>query len=221
MIEYGSPGDWQRLVGIMSVLRSEDGCPWDRTQTHQSIRTNLIEECYEAVDAIDRCDTGLLCEELGDVLLQVVFHSQIAYEEGCFTIDDVVRGLCEKLIRRHEHVFGQNKAENAAVAVERWDAAKKREKSAQTAGQSLEAIPRNLPALMRAVKLASRASKIPCPDELFPSGQKQAQPWDEHSAGQALFVLAAEMSEAGIDPEQALDRFNQEFILSISRWEEH
>ena len=119
---------FEELLSIMRRLRAPGGCPWDREQTHQSIRSNMLEECREAVEAIDTRDDALLCEELGDVLLQVVFHAQIAEEENRFTIADVLDGLCRKLIRRHEHVFGDVKAETPEQALERWNEVKKREK---------------------------------------------------------------------------------------------
>ncbi|MCL2003852.1 MAG: MazG family protein [Oscillospiraceae bacterium] len=120
---------WERLLFLMGRLRSPEGCPWDREQTHLSIRGNLSEECGELLEAIDAADDALMREELGDVLLQVVFHAQIAGEEGRFTIDDVLTGLCEKLITRHPHVFGEDKARNAEEALTFWKEAKAKEKT--------------------------------------------------------------------------------------------
>ena len=119
---------FEKLLSIMQKLRGPDGCAWDREQTHRSIRGNMIEECNEAVEAIDACDDANLCEELGDVLLQVVFHAQIAAEENRFTMADILEGLCQKLIRRHPHVFGDKQAATPEQALLSWNEAKKREK---------------------------------------------------------------------------------------------
>ena len=118
-----------QLLSIMKTLRSPEGCPWDREQTHSSIRNDALEEVYEVVDAIDTADNTALCEELGDMLLQVVFHSEIAEEEGAFTFDEVVDGICKKLISRHPHVFGDGQAENSAEVLDLWDSIKKQEKN--------------------------------------------------------------------------------------------
>jgi tetrapyrrole methylase family protein/MazG family protein len=124
----GIDSPWDRLLRIMEVLRSPEGCPWDSEQTHLSIRKNLEEECGELLEALDADDTAGMREELGDVLLQVVFHSQIAKEAGRFTIDDVLNTLCDKLINRHPHVFGDVKAQSTEEALAFWKAAKGKEK---------------------------------------------------------------------------------------------
>ncbi|HEX8463276.1 MAG TPA: MazG family protein, partial [Abditibacterium sp.] len=122
---------FSRLTQIMARLRAPDGCPWDIEQTHQTLRAYLIEESAEVLDAIESGDDAHLCEELGDLLLQPVFHAQIASETGRFTLDDVVNGICEKLIRRHPHVFGDTLAPDADTVLRNWDAIKKQEKAAQ------------------------------------------------------------------------------------------
>ena len=147
------------LLKIMELLRSPGGCPWDRTQTHQSIRANLLEEAYEAADAIDHMDMSNLREELGDVLLQVVFHACIAEESGAFTFDDVVDGVCQKLVYRHPHVFGTADARDGSEALNVWDAQKRSEKGQKTTGDALDSVARALPALTRASKLQSKAAK--------------------------------------------------------------
>ncbi len=147
------------LKNIMSILRSEEGCPWDREQTHTSIRNDLLEETYEAVDAIDRLDDVDMAEELGDLLLQVVFHSQIASERGSFDFDTVADGICKKLIYRHPHVFGNVEVENSAEVLDNWDKLKKTEKSQSTFTDTLKAVPKTFPALMRAAKVGKRAKK--------------------------------------------------------------
>ena len=138
------------LLEIMELLRSPEGCPWDRAQTHQSIRSNMLEEAYEAADAIDRMDLDNLKEELGDVLLQVVFHASMAQEAGRFTFDDVVDGVCQKLVYRHPHVFGTADAKDPEGALSAWDAQKRQEKGQRTIADSLEGVARALPALTRA-----------------------------------------------------------------------
>ena len=120
------------LRAIMEMLRSEDGCPWDREQTHKSIRKDLIEETYEVVEAIDNDDSHLLCEELGDLLLQVAFHSRISEEAGEFNIDDVADGICKKLILRHPHVFGEVKVSDSGEVLDNWEKIKKEEKQRNT-----------------------------------------------------------------------------------------
>ena len=147
------------LVEIMALLRSPEGCPWDRAQDHASIRRNFIEEVYEAVDAIDQQDDAGLREELGDVMMQVVFHAQIARENGRFTIDDVTDEVCKKLIHRHPHIFAGVSAHTSEEVIRNWDAIKRQEKGQKNTAQTMEQIPHSLPALMYAEKMQSRAQK--------------------------------------------------------------
>lgn len=147
------------LLRIMQILRGEGGCPWDAEQDHHSIRNNFIEETYEVVDAIDRDDTEALKEELGDVLLQVVFHSQMEDEKGTFSFSDVTDGICRKLIERHPHVFGDVKVSSTDDVLNNWDKIKQSSKKQTTASQTLRAVPECLPALMRSQKVVSRAMK--------------------------------------------------------------
>ncbi len=146
------------LVLVMQLLRSEGGCPWDMEQTHKSIRKDFIEETYEVIEAIDTDDPVLLREELGDVLLQIAFHSQIEREEGRFDIYDVVSDICAKLIHRHPHVFGEVKVNNSDDVLVNWDKIKGEEKHRDTLTDKLRAIPPMLPALMRAQKVGKKAS---------------------------------------------------------------
>ena len=149
-----------RLVDIMERLRGPDGCPWDREQTHQSLKPYLIEEAYEALDAIDREDDEGLRDELGDVLLQIVFHAQLARENARFTLDDVAAATTEKLIRRHPHVFGNATANTPGQVVENWEAIKSKEKRGKGLNPSiLGGIPRQLPALLRARRIQERAAR--------------------------------------------------------------
>jgi tetrapyrrole methylase family protein/MazG family protein len=147
------------LRKIMALLRSADGCPWDREQTHQSIRMNLIEETYEAVEAIDTNNSLLLREELGDIMLQVVFHAQMSEETGDFDLDDVADGICKKLILRHPHIFGDVVMEDAEGVLDQWEAIKRVEKQQETFTETLKDVSTVLPALMRAGKLIKRAEK--------------------------------------------------------------
>ena len=150
--------DFEDLILVVKLLRSEGGCPWDMEQTHKSIRKDFIEETYEVIEAIDTDDPVLLREELGDVLLQVTFHAQIETEEGRFDIHDVANDICAKLIHRHPHVFGEVKVENSAEVLVNWDKIKGEEKQRITLTDKLRAIPPMLPALMRAQKVGKKAS---------------------------------------------------------------
>ncbi len=147
------------LVEIVSLLRCEDGCPWDKEQTHSSIRMDLIEETYEVIDAIDQDDPEMLREELGDLLLQVVFHTQIERESDRFTMEDVCTDICQKLITRHPHVFSTVQADTTEEVLKNWDAIKEKSKNQTTRTETLRAVPKTLPALMRAQKTFKRAAK--------------------------------------------------------------
>lgn len=148
------------FLHIMKLLRSPGGCPWDIEQTHKSIRKNLIEETYEVIEAIDKDDTTLLCEELGDLLMQIIFHTQMEEEKGTFTFDDVCDGICKKLIVRHPHVFGDVTVNDSGEVLKNWDEIKRKTKGQKTTGESMQSVPRELPALMRAQKLQQKAAKV-------------------------------------------------------------
>ena len=150
----------ERLRGVMRRLRAPDGCPWDRKQTIESLRGDLIEETYEVVDAIDSGDRSALCEELGDLLLQVVFQSQIADEEGAFSFDDVAEGVADKLIRRHPHVFGDVQADTPDEVIKNWEKIKKTEKGGETPRSLVDGVPRHLPALSKAHLVQKRVAKV-------------------------------------------------------------
>jgi tetrapyrrole methylase family protein/MazG family protein len=149
----------QRLLEIMRQLRGPGGCPWDREQTIDSLKSDLIEETYEVIDAIESGDRAELCGELGDLLLQVVFQAQICTEAGEFTFDDVVTGIADKLVRRHPHVFGDVQAETAGEVLRNWEKIKKTEKSAETPRSLVEGIPRHLPALAKANLVQKRVAR--------------------------------------------------------------
>lgn len=167
------------LLEILKLLRGEGGCPWDREQTHFSIRSGFIEEVYEAIEAIDLGDTALLREELGDVLLQVAFHCQIEQEQNSFTFDDVCNEICQKLIVRHPHVFGEVTVDGTADVLKNWDKIKQTTKG-QTYGDTLSDVAKSLPALMRAQKVGKRAAR---------AGM------DFHNAEDALACIEAETAE--------------------------
>jgi tetrapyrrole methylase family protein/MazG family protein len=150
---------FEDLLEITEILRGEKGCPWDREQTHESIRKNFIEETYEAVEAIDNNDPALLEEELGDVLMQVALHAQIEKESGEFDMGDVVDGICKKLIIRHPHVFGGTVANTSSEVLKNWQEIKKRQKNQKTQAEALKTVPKVLPALMRSYKVQQRAAE--------------------------------------------------------------
>lgn len=150
----------ERLLDIMKKLRAPDGCPWDREQTIESLKPNLIEETYEVVDAMESGDRGALCEELGDLLLQVVFQAQIAEEEGAFNFDDVAAGIADKLVRRHPHVFGDVQADTPDEVIKNWEKIKKTEKGGASPRSLVDGIPRHLPALSKAHLVQKRVAKV-------------------------------------------------------------
>ncbi|MDR3277815.1 MAG: MazG family protein [Oscillospiraceae bacterium] len=188
--------DLQKLV---SLLRSPDGCPWDREQTHGSIRRNLLEEAYEAAEAIDEGDPAHLCEELGDVLTQVVFHADIESDAGRFDLDGVADRVCRKLLLRHPHVFGDVTVENSDEVLRNWDDIKRAEKNQDTVSDSLDAVAKSLPALWRAEKLQKKAAKA-SPALNIPSDGSQ-------DFGRELFELVNAARVCGVDPEEALHRY--------------
>ena len=213
------------LIRIMRLLRAPDGCPWDRVQTHESIRPNFIEETYEVVDAIDKGDPRLLREELGDVLLQVIFHSIMEEEAGRFDFDDVCDEVCKKLIIRHPHIFGDIEADTPEEVLRNWDAIKMRSKS-QSVADSVDDVARSLPALMRAQKVQKRsaksgmdfkdaadaASKVPEEqEELFAAINSGDHEKIEEELGDLLFSVVNVARFAGVDAEQALTRSTDKF----------
>ena len=152
--------DFNDLIEIVKILRAPGGCPWDMAQTHESIRSNFIEETYEAIEAIDTKDTELLKEELGDVLLQVALHSEMEREAGSFDMNDVCDGICKKLIIRHPHVFGDKSAGDEKEALQNWNAVKMQTKHQKTQTEAMQSISRALPSLMRSEKIQRKAAKV-------------------------------------------------------------
>ena len=221
------------LLRIMELLRAPGGCPWDREQTHQSIRRNMLEEAYEAVEAIDEEDPEHLKEELGDVLLQVVFHARMAEEEGLFSFGDVVDGVAKKMVFRHPHVFGAVRAEDSEQALDTWDAQKREEKGQRTAADTLDSVARSLPALMRAEKIQDKARKAgfdwaemgpaldKAEEELGELRQAVEQGANvEEELGDLLFAAVKVGRFAGLDSEQALHGTCEKFIRRFRRVEE-
>lgn len=146
------------LVAIINLLRAPDGCPWDAEQTHVSIKKNLIEETYEVIEAINKANNVMLCEELGDLLMQIVFHAQMETENEEFNIDDVADGVCKKLIERHPHIFGDTDVNAVSEVLYNWEVIKRKTKGHSTIGQSMLSVPKELPALMRSVKIQKKAA---------------------------------------------------------------
>ncbi len=214
------------LCRIVEVLMSENGCPWDREQTHKSIRKNMLEEAYEAAEAIDLNDSKLLCEELGDVMLQVVMHAYMSKTEGEFSMDDVFKGVCNKLIVRHPHVFGTEHIENSAGVLDRWEAIKQETKGRKTVTEELAGISKALPALVRAHKIGKKARKAgfdfadaldaldKAEEEIRELRQAILSGVDadiEEEAGD-LFLAAVNTARlAGVDSEEALTKANEKF----------
>lgn len=166
---------FEELLEIMRILRSPAGCPWDREQDHESLKKYFIEETYEALEAIDLKSPEKLCEELGDVLLQVVFHARIAEENGQFSITDVVQGVSEKMVHRHEHVFGEKHADTADDVIDLWENIKKEEKGVKTQTEVLKDVPVILPALIRSYKVQEKAARIGFDWDHFEDAWKKVQ----------------------------------------------
>ena len=209
-----APYTAEQLLEVLRILRDpENGCPWDKVQTHASIRKNFLEETCEALEAIDADDPAMLREELGDVLMQVAFHAVIEEERGRFTFEDVCREVCEKLVFRHPNIFASSAAQNAGI--NGWDALKNKEKGRTTLADELNTVPATLPALMRAQKLQKRAaghgvgSQTPRQAENAMHAAEAA--WDARTpenapqaAGELLFAAVDALRQEGIDAEEAL-----------------
>lgn len=217
--QYG----FEDLVHITKILRSEDGCPWDREQTHKSIRMNFVEETFEACEAIDNDDPVLLLEELGDVMAQVVFHAQIESEEGRFDINDVADGVCKKFIHRHPHVFGEVSADTSEEVLKNWDEIKRSEKKQKTHFSAMDSVARSLPSLMRAEKLQSKAKKAGLPQksisDISERISEELSKKEEMDIGKILFDVVALSRTIGKNPEQELDCRNEAFLQNFKELE--
>ena len=213
------------LIQIIRILRDpEAGCPWDKVQTHQAIRKNFLEETCEALEAIDADDAAMLREELGDVLMQVAFHTVMEEERGRFDFEQVCREVCEKLVFRHPNIFTSSAAENAGI--NGWDALKNKEKGRRTLADELDTVPATLPALMRAQKLQKRAAGrglgVTTAEDAAAALKQAEQDWDAapapnaEQAGELLFAAVNAIRLAGLDAEEALTfaskRFRDELL---------
>lgn len=223
----------EELINIIQILRSENGCVWDRAQTHESLRPNMLEEAYEAVDAINSGDILNLREELGDVLLQVLLHSQIASESNNFNIEDVAKELKDKLIHRHPHVFGNVKADTPDEVIKNWEQLKQEEKKDRKS--QMDGIPKSLPALAAAQKISKRAVKVGFEwdkvetllecinseyDEFKEAVAQQDKNAMEEEMGDIFFATVNLARWYKIDAEQALLKANMKFIKRFRKMEE-
>ena len=223
----------EELIEVIRVLRSENGCVWDRAQTHESLRPNMLEEAYEAVDAINKGDILNLREELGDVLLQVLLHSQIASEANNFNIEDVAKELKDKLIHRHPHVFGSDKADTPEEVIQNWEKLKQEEKKDRKS--QMDGIPKSLPALVAAQKISKRAVKVGFEwdkvetllecikseyDEFKEAVDKKNTSSMEDEMGDILFATVNLARWYKIDAEQALLKANIKFMKRFRKMEE-
>lgn len=225
--EFKDTYSFDDLVEIMKLLRAPGGCPWDAEQTHESIRKSFIEETYEVIEAINKKDNNLLCEELGDCLLQVVFHAEIERENGTFDINNVTDGICKKLIERHPHVFGDVTVHSSDDVLDNWDTIKRRSKGQKTQGSAMEKIPKELPALMRAQKIQEKAKKAGFDwddvsgayealggeiEELRQASEEKDPAHILEELGDVLFSCVNIARFLDVDAEQALTDSNDKFI---------
>lgn len=219
--------DFSDLEQIMNRLRADDGCEWDRAQTHESIRINMIEEAYELVEAIDCKNADMIKEETGDILMQAVFHAEIAKTNDEFDYIDMISGLCRKLIDRHTHIFGNNHANNAEEALVFWNEAKKKEKKYKSNADAMDRVPKNLPALLYAEKIQKIAKKCGFDwdgvegalDKVSEETNELLQADKEHrmeEAGDLLFAVVNVLRFFKIDPEMALHEANLKFYKRFS-----
>jgi MazG family protein len=224
--------EFWKLVEVVARLRAPDGCPWDREQTLESIRPFTLEETYEVLEAIDAGDDAALAEELGDLLLQVIFYAQIAADQGRFDLVPVLSGLTAKLIRRHPHVFGDEQAHSSDQVIRNWDRVKQQEKPRKSA---LDGIPAALPALARSARLVAKSTraglKWPAPAEMLADVEAKTTQLRmriergesgealESEFGRLLFLLSQTAETAGVNPEDALRAFGGRFKQEFSRHE--
>ena len=217
--------DYQDLLDIIALLRSPEGCPWDKVQTHESIRRGLIEEAYEAAEGLDKNDPKLLCEELGDLLMQVVFHADIEREAENFTMNDVCDGVVKKLLYRHPHVFGDAHEDSPEGVLVSWDALKRAEKGQKTTADAMDSVARSLPGLWRAEKIQKKAAADGFDfADIHGAMDKLREEVDElgeavrdnsniaEEIGDVLFAAVKVARFAGIDPEDAVFATNEKFI---------
>ncbi len=224
-----NPDNFDYLEQIIARLRSPDGCPWDRAQTHASLKNNMLEECYESMEAIDSGQPDKLCEELGDLLLQIMLHSQIAAEAGQFTVEDVIAGITQKLIRRHPHVFGETKLNTAQEVSINWEQLKNKERPGQSI---LEGLPKGMPALSYSHAMQRRVARVgfdwektdDIMDKLVEEVAEFKEATDQqqrvHEFGDLLFVMVNLARRLDIEPELALQKTNQKFARRFKYMED-
>jgi tetrapyrrole methylase family protein/MazG family protein len=227
---------FQRLVELMATLRGPEGCPWDRKQTPESLKPFLVEECYEVVDALEDGSPEKIREELGDLLFQIVFHARIAEEQGQFTMDDVITGIHEKMVRRHPHVFGDERLSTDKEVLANWEEIKKKEKGNQDRKSVLEGVPKELPSLLRAHRLQERAARVgfdwahlnevlPKLDEEITEFKESLKAEDagkiEEELGDLFFTLVNISRFLGVNPDEALRKTISKFIHRFRAIEEH
>jgi tetrapyrrole methylase family protein/MazG family protein len=222
---------FEKLMEIMGKLRGPDGCPWDRQQTHESLKKYLLEETYETIEAIDSGDMGELCGELGDLMLQIAFHAQLAKERGDFEIRDSLDSINQKLLRRHPHVFGEAEVACAEEVAHQWDRIKMDEKGMETRASIVDGVPKTLPALARAIEVSKRAARAgfewPSLDAVFAKLEEEVGELREElhvqdtkriaeEIGDLLFTIVNVARWTKVDPEDALrtmiERFNSRFV---------
>jgi MazG family protein len=218
------------LVEIIARLRAPDGCPWDKEQTHRTLRSNLLSECYETLEALDKGDPAQLCEELGDLLLQIVLHAQIAKDGGEFEMGDVIKSITAKIIRRHPHIFGTVKVKDAGEVMHNWEALKKGERA--EGASMLEGVPQDMPALAYAYEISRRAVRAgfeweniegvidKLAEEIKEIKDSHSREEKEREYGDLLFTLVNVARWEGIDAEAALREANRKFFKRFARMEE-
>ena len=226
---------FEKLVEIIARLRSEDGCPWDRQQTHESLKGNLLEEIYEVMDAIDAGDMNELRAELGDLMMQIIFHAQLADERGDFDIKDAMESIAEKLLRRHPHVFGEAEVASAEEVLHRWEEIKAGEKGFEKRVSILDGVPKTLPALARAMEISKRAVKAgfewPNLDAVVEKLQEEVGELKDElrqgdreriaeEIGDVLFTIVNVARWMKVDPEDALRAMTKRFADRFKQIEE-
>ena len=215
-------GKFYDFCDIIEKLRAPEGCPWDREQTHKTLAKHLIEEAYEAYDAVMEGSSAKIADELGDVLLQIVMHAQIGREENTFDIEDVINAISEKMITRHPHVFGNVKVETAQNVLDNWEDIKRKERGQKKTYESMEDVTRSLPALTRVCKVIGKAKTLE--NEVFNeehSYLKEDFKADKESIGAALFELCYICKQKNIDPEEVLSSKTKKFIKKVKNIEEN
>lgn len=230
MIDFdcGRYHDISDYIALIAILRGEDGCPWDMAQTHESIRQNCLEEAYEVCEAIDEGSPEHLKEELGDLLMQVIFHAGIEKDAGNFDFNDICDASCRKLINRHPHVFGDREANRGAEAAEAWEKAKRAEHGQISTAEAIAGVAKTLPGLWRAQKMLRKAAKdgkAPKTDFMevcreFSQAAEKSPEDREEAFGRLMFAALNEANELGIDGEPALQKYCDCFAAEVRRAEE-